>query len=465
MWVFFKLGLEKLMFRETLMRRAMVTAVVTLFLAIGAVAQNNVAQHDHSMMSMSPEAQAEHLARLRAELEAGSSHGPVIPQPESIQGLAVQNITMTAKSFDFTPSSFTVNQGDLVNITFTVPSNDASTVGHGLLMSTYVEVGVNVARGASHVITFTATTPGFFQYACNIPDCGTGHSSMSGIMIVKAVANPAPAITSIAPTSGSNAGGTAVTITGTGFLSGATVKFGATSATNVNVTSTSITATTPAHAIGKVDVVVTNSDSQSATLTQGFTYALPAPTITNISPATGPTSGGTQITITGTNFQIGATMKIGASQATEINVVSATSITARTPLGPVTDQLAVDVVVTNPDSTKATATGGFTYSVPALAVISVTPNIVLPLGATGAGPVVVTIFGAGFTTTVPTTVTVDGVAATAVQVVDPVTLHATFPARPAGTKDVVVTVGSTSATLKNGFSWQNAPSRHRASKP
>jgi hypothetical protein len=210
--------------------------------------------------------------------------------------------------------------------------------------------------------------------------------------------------------------------------------------------------------------VVANTDGQSATLPQSFTYVLPASTITNVSPNTGPTSGGTQITITGTNFQSGATVKIGASQATDVNVVSATSITARTPLGPVTAQLGVDVVVTNPDSTKATATGGFTYSVPPLAVISVTPNIVVPLGAPGAGPVVVTIFGAGFTTAVATTVTVDGVPATAVQVVDAVTLHATFPARAAGTKDVVVTVGSTSATLKNGFSWQNAPSRRRSSK-
>ncbi len=464
MWVFFKLGLEKLMFRETLMRKAMVTAVVTLFMTIGAAAQNNIAQHDHSMMTMSPEAQAEHLARLKAVLEAGSSHGPVIPQPENVQALAVQNIAMTAKSFSFTPPSFTVNQGDLVNITFSVPSNDPSTVGHGLLMETYVENGVNVARGSSKVISFTATTAGTFQFACNVPDCGTGHSSMSGIMIVKAVSNPAPTISSIAPTSGSQTGGTSVTIIGTGFLSGASVKFGGTSATNVSVTSTSITATTPAHAVGKVDVVVTNTDAQSVTLTQGFTYALPAPAITDISPATGPTSGGTLITITGTNFQSGATVKIGASQATDVNVVSATSITARTPLGPVTEQLSVDVVVTNPDSTKATATGGFTYSVPPLAVISVTPNIVLPLGAPGAGPVVVTIFGAGFTTALSSTVTVDGVAATGVQVVDPVTLHATFPARPAGTRDVVVTVGGTSATLKNGFSWQNAPSRRRSSK-
>ncbi|HEX3068848.1 MAG TPA: IPT/TIG domain-containing protein [Thermoanaerobaculia bacterium] len=443
----------------------MVTAVVTLFMTIGAVAQNNVAQHDHSMMTMSPEAQAEHLARLRAELEAGSSHGPVIPQPESVQGLAVQNITMTAKSFDFTPTSFTVNQGDLVNITFTVPSNDASTVGHGLLMSTYVENGVNVARGSSKLISFTATTAGNFQYACNIPDCGTGHSSMSGIMIVRAVTNPAPSISSIAPTSGSQTGGTSVTITGTGFLSGATVKFGGTLATNVTVTSTSITATTPAHAVGKVDVLVTNSDGQSATLAQGFTYALPAPTITNISPATGPTSGGTLITITGTSFQDGATVKIGASPATDVNVVSTTSITARTPLGPVTEQLTVDVVVTNPDSSKATAAGGFTYTVPPPAVISVTPNTNVPTGAVGAGPIVVTIFGAGFSTALHTSATVGGIPVGQLSVVDAVTIRGTFPTHSPESADVVVTVGTTSATLKNGFSWQSAPPRRRASKP
>src|SRR5258708_14935467 len=132
MWVFFKLGLEKLMFRETLMRRAMVTAVVTMLMTIGAAAQNNVAQHDHSMMAMSPEAQAEHLARLRAELEAGSSHGPVIPQPESVQGLAVQNITMTAKPFDFTPTTFTLTHGALANITVPVPSTPPSTLGPAL---------------------------------------------------------------------------------------------------------------------------------------------------------------------------------------------------------------------------------------------------------------------------------------------------------------------------------------------
>src|SRR4029077_20912354 len=63
--------------------------------------------------------------------------------------------------------------------------------------------------------------------------------------------NQAPTVTSIVPTSGTANGGTAITITGTGFLAGATVTVGGTAATNVNVAgSTSITATTPAPAAG-----------------------------------------------------------------------------------------------------------------------------------------------------------------------------------------------------------------------
>jgi IPT/TIG domain len=60
-------------------------------------------------------------------------------------------------------------------------------------------------------------------------------------------AAPAPTITSIDPTSGAVAGGTSVTITGTNFVSGATVTFGGVAATDVVVVnSTTITCTAPA---------------------------------------------------------------------------------------------------------------------------------------------------------------------------------------------------------------------------
>nr|AUN35700.1 hypothetical protein [uncultured bacterium] len=91
---------------------------------------------------------------------------------------------------------------------------------------------------------------------------------------------PAPTVTAISPTSGSTSGGTSVTITGTGFSSGATVTLGGTSATSVTVvSSTSITATTPAHSAGTVNVVVTNTDTQSGTLSNGFTYSAPSETV------------------------------------------------------------------------------------------------------------------------------------------------------------------------------------------
>ena len=84
---------------------------------------------------------------------------------------------------------------------------------------------------------------------------------------------PAPTVTSISPTSGPTNGGTAVTIIGAGFFSGATVSIGGTSATGVTVAnSTSISATTPAHTAGAVSVVVTNTDSQSGALANGYTY-------------------------------------------------------------------------------------------------------------------------------------------------------------------------------------------------
>jgi IPT/TIG domain-containing protein len=83
-----------------------------------------------------------------------------------------------------------------------------------------------------------------------------------------------PILTKVSPGSGSVIGGTIATITGTGFLSGARVTFGGTSADAIVVTPTSISARSPAHAEGTVDIVVTNLSGQLGTLAQGFTYIL-----------------------------------------------------------------------------------------------------------------------------------------------------------------------------------------------
>src|SRR3989449_8101734 len=142
---------------------------------------------------------------------------------------------------------------------------------------------------------------------------------------------PSRPVSALSPSSGTSSGGTAVTLTGTGFAAGATVSLGGTAATNVTVvSSTSLTATTAAHAAGAVNVVVTNSDGQSGTLTGGYTYTNPAPTVSAISPSSGTSSGGTAVTLTGNGIAAGTTVSLGGTAATNVTVVSSTSLTATT---------------------------------------------------------------------------------------------------------------------------------------
>jgi hypothetical protein len=83
-------------------------------------------------------------------------------------------------------------------------------------------------------------------------------------------------VTSISPVSGPVAGGTTVTIRGSGFVAGATVAIGGVAATGVVVNgSTRVTAVTGAHATGLADVTVTIPGPRSATLAQGFFFVPP----------------------------------------------------------------------------------------------------------------------------------------------------------------------------------------------
>ena len=176
-------------------------------------------------------------------------------------------------------------------------------------------------------------------------------------------------VTSILPASGPITGRTVIAITGENFVDGATVTIGGKAATDVVVvSSTQITAKTPAGSAGVVDVVVTNLASQSDTLSAGFTY-IPPPTVTAISPNSGPMLGGTEVTITGENFQNGATVKIGDGNAVDVVFVSATQITAKTPQG----SGKVGIVVTNPDSQSGTLADVFAY-IPPPTVTAISPN-------------------------------------------------------------------------------------------
>lgn len=144
--------------------------------------------------------------------------------------------------------------------------------------------------------------------------------------------NEAPTVASISPTSGPSAGGTSVTITGTNFISGATVTIGGAAASNVMVGSaTSITCTTPSGSAGTASVLVTTAGGTNAANTL-FTYVAP-PTVASVSPSSASILGGTSVTLTGTNFTGATGVTIGGAAATSVVVDSATQITCTTPAG------------------------------------------------------------------------------------------------------------------------------------
>jgi hypothetical protein len=124
---------------------------------------------------------------------------------------------------------------------------------------------------------------------------------------------------------------------------------------------TTITAVTPSRAsTGTVAVrVVTPYGAVNAPTAERFTYAA-VPTVTSLSPTSGPAAGGTNVTINGSGFTGATAVSFGSVAATSFTVVSSTRITARTPA-----QTAgvVTVSVTTPGGTSAAGTGArFTYS-------------------------------------------------------------------------------------------------------
>ncbi|MGI5152199.1 IPT/TIG domain-containing protein [Plantactinospora sp. CA-294935] len=242
-------------------------------------------------------------------------------------------------------------------------------------------------------------------------------------------------ITGLTPTSGPTSGGTTVTITGTGLTGAVGVDFDGLPGTNFTIdpAGTTITVVTPPNPAGPALVEVVFPAGRVTAPT--FTYI--APTITSIVPDTGPSTGGTSVTITGTGFTGATGVTFGDNPGTDLVVdPSGTSLTVTTPPGAPGP---VDVTVLIPGA-DAVAPDGFTYQAVAPIASAIDPD-----SGPQSGGQTVTITGTGF---VPgeTTVTFDGVPATDVTVAPGGTsLTAVTPANPVGPAAVVVTTPGGSA--------------------
>jgi hypothetical protein len=210
--------------------------------------------------------------------------------------------------------------------------------------------------------TVSHTFPAGGTYTVALTVFASDGSSIGAAKTIEVGTAPAPTVTKLSPKSGPATGGTSVTITGTGFTGVSNVTFGAITASNVTVNSeTSITVVSPASPAETVDVQVTAKGGTSAVTSKDrFKYG--KPTVTGISPASGPLAGGTPVTITGTGFALGAgtSFSFKKAPATGVNCTSTTSCTATAPAAAKTG--AVDVIAAiGKAKSKKNPSDQFTY--------------------------------------------------------------------------------------------------------
>nr|WP_308433116.1 IPT/TIG domain-containing protein [Streptomyces libani] len=270
------------------------------------------------------------------------------------------------------------------------------------------------APAGSGTVQVTVTTPG-------------GTSNGVSFTYVSA---PVPALTSATPNSGPAAGGTTVTLTGTGLAATTAVRFGATPATSFTVVSdTHVTAVAPA-GTGTVQITVTTPGGTSNGLS--YTYS-GAPNLSGVSPNQGSTSAGNTVTLTGTNLTGATSVLFGATPATSFTVVSPTQITA---VAPAATAGPVDVTVITPGGTSTLPNAYFYVSPPVLLGVA-------PLSGPLAGGNTVTLTGTHLIEA--TAVRFGATAATSFTVVSDTQITAVVPAGAAGPVQVTVTtVGGTS---------------------
>ena len=211
----------------------------------------------------------------------GNPIGGATNQTFSAAAAGSYTVTVTAGGCISAPSAATaviVNPKPNATITAaaTVATGLAGNIasvanaGAGATYAWGITGGTITAGSGTNSITYTAGAVGTLTLTVTVTtSAGCIDAKSANVNVIV----PPVTVTSVSPTGGSIAGGTVVTINGTGFLSGASVTFGAAAATNVVIVSpVRITAKTPPHALGAVNVTVTNLNATTWTLTNGYLY-------------------------------------------------------------------------------------------------------------------------------------------------------------------------------------------------
>ncbi len=199
--------------------------------------------------------------------------------------------------------------------------------------------------------------------------------------------NVPPLLGTVFPPFGATVGGTTVNLFGEAFLPGAEVFFDSVLATVISENPNQIVVETPPGAAGLITIEIVNPDGQRGTFPDSYTYT-PPPQIFAVSPPTGPTIGGTRLTVEGDDFLDLARVLIGGVEA-EVESVATDRIVALTP--PAATGPPVDVEVINPDGQSEVVPGAFLYLLTSPRVFSINPS-----AGTEDGGTLVTIAGDDF---------------------------------------------------------------------
>jgi len=226
----------------------------------------------------------------------------------------------------------------------------------------------------------TASTAGI---SMQLSGAGTLYIALGSQSLTLAVSPPT--VTSLTPTSGTTAGGTAVTITGTGFTGATGVTIGGVAATSVSVVSaTSITATTPARTAGTASVVVT-TPAGSSTANTLFTYVTPASTDANLSGLTYSSGALTPAFASGTiaytqsvaNSVSSITVTPTVNQANATVTVNGTAVATGVASGSINLNVGANTITTVVTAQDGTTTKTYTTTVTRAAALQTQATLVV----------------------------------------------------------------------------------------
>jgi RHS repeat-associated protein len=400
----------------------------------------------------------------------------------------VNTVLPPAVNLDLTPPTSTATTGNATTATVTATDADGTIIA-GLPLT------IQVTGANPQLLSATTDTAGTARISYTGSNAGSdvlqatafrlGMHTESNTATVNwspqppAPGSTAPFVAQLDPSNGPAAGGTTVTITGSN-LSGATsVLFGDSPATTFTVNSdTSITAAAPP---GQVQyfatsarvTVVTREGANPPTAAPTYSWlgtpprSQGEPAISQTSPNSGPSSGTTQVTITGTGFTGATNVFFGQTPAAGFGVMTDTSITAVAPAAPSTiGNITTNITVitaggpNTPDTAaqytwQGSPTPPPTQPPPTTALVAVSG--IDPAQGPAAGGTTLTVTGTGFTGA--TAVYFGDTPASSYQVLNDTTVTAVAPAAPSPSINtltpitVVTPAGASNSGPASEYTW------------